>query len=134
MSRPKHQEVRIPVSVGELADKITILEIKCERLKAEEKLASARKELEVLRPHFEKFVDTPEPALSAALSELRQVNLILWDVENEIRACERAGRFDETFVALARRVYQTNDRRSELKNTISRLTGSSIVEVKDYGS
>jgi ADP-heptose:LPS heptosyltransferase len=121
-----------PVSVGELIDKITILEIKAERIADPEKRANVRRELAALDT-----VRTRELALTPALdhlsAELRAVNRQLWDIEDRLRECERDQRFDPDFIGLARGVYGCNDRRAALKGRINELTGSTIVEEKSYG-
>ncbi|HLW91673.1 MAG TPA: DUF6165 family protein [Roseiarcus sp.] len=123
--------IAIPGAVGELIDKITILEIKTQRLAEESKLRNVRHELELLENAREQN-GVVHPRLDALKSELAEVNARLWDIENDIRICE--GRFDfgETFIALARAVYRTNDRRAALKREINVLFNSAIVEEKSY--
>ncbi|MFN8828258.1 MAG: DUF6165 family protein [Labrys sp. (in: a-proteobacteria)] len=119
-----------PVSWGELADKITILEIKAERIEDMAKRANVQRELDLLR---EKMALAPDrPGLTALVDGLRAVNLELWVIEDDIRDCERAKDFGARFIALARAVYQTNDRRAALKKDINLLLGSGIVEEKSY--
>src|SRR6202030_740812 len=120
--------VRIPISLGELADRVTILEIKCERVISGEKRRAACDELAALRSLLEESVDVSEARLAETIVELRKVNFALWEAENKIRECERQDRFDDSFIALARLIYRTNDRRSQLKATINRLTNSPIEE------
>jgi len=120
-----------PVSWGELIDKITILEIKAARIADPAKLANVRRELQALTAVRDgQAVDLAPVAPLAA--ELRQVNTALWDIEDKIRECEALGDFSAAFVALARSVYQTNDRRAELKRRINTLLGSELVEEKSY--
>jgi Family of unknown function (DUF6165) len=122
--------VLVPVSWGELIDKITILEIKAERIKRREALAHVRHELGALNAVM---VRAPRRAGLARLkTALRKVNLALWEIEDEIRLKERAGNFDAGFINLARSVYQTNDRRGALKRRINDLLGSEVVEEKHY--
>lgn len=119
-----------PVSWGELADKITILEIKAERIDDVGKRANVQRELDLLR---EKMALAPDrPGLAGLVDGLRAVNLELWVIEDDIRDCERAKDFGAQFIALARAVYQTNDRRAALKKDINLLLGSGIVEEKSY--
>jgi hypothetical protein len=119
-----------PVSWGELADKITILEIKAERIDDAGKRANVQRELDLLR---EKMALAPDrPGLAGLVDGLRAVNLELWVIEDDIRDCERAKDFGAQFIALARAVYQTNDRRAALKKDINLLLGSGIVEEKSY--
>jgi hypothetical protein len=127
------QTPKIPVSWGELIDKITILEIKSARLSTPEALANVAKELALLRQAGE-----PEFAQNAevlALKErLRVVNETLWDIEDRIREKEALGAFDDGFVALARSVYQRNDERAALKRQINSLLSSELVEEKGYAA
>jgi len=123
--------VTIPVSWGELFDKITILEIKRDRIEDAAKLANISRELDALRQVCESS-RLPGQTLDDLVGELRSVNEALWDIEDDIRACERGGDFSERFIELARSVYKTNDRRAELKYQINRLLGSELVEEKSY--
>ncbi len=121
----------IPISWGELIDKITILEIKVERLASPDAAANARHELELL---LDKLAELTEPPaeLTALRSELRAVNHRLWDIEDDIRQKEASQSFDAEFIALARAVYRTNDQRSRIKRAINRLLRSRIIEEKQY--
>ena len=123
--------IEIPVSVGELFDKITILRIKAVRLSDAGQLANVGRELESLEA-----VASAVPAsarLEALVGQLQAINDALWDVEDGKRAHEREGRFDADFIELARRVYRENDQRAEIKREINRLTGSTLVEEKSHG-
>ena len=121
----------VPVSVGEVVDKVTILEIKSDRISDQGKLRNIATELDALRPLVSGGVfDTNE--VTALTDALRAVNGELWDIEDDIRAEEAAGRFGERFIELARAVYVTNDRRAELKKKINLATGSELVEEKSY--
>lgn len=123
--------LNVPVSVGEVVDKVTILEIKSNRISDEAKLRNIRAELDQLRPMVSGGVfDSAE--VTALFDGLRAVNGELWDIEDNIRAEEAAGRFGDRFVELARAVYVTNDRRAELKKKINLATGSDLVEEKSY--
>lgn len=123
--------VQIPVSWGELVDKIAILEIKEARIREPERLQNVRRELAALRAVRERAGRISGSAAEAA-AELARVNLVLWEVEDALRSLERAGRFDAEFVDLARSVYRHNDRRAALKRRISLLMGSAIVDEKFY--
>lgn len=126
-------ECRVPVSVGELLDKITILEIKLERIRDPGKRANVRRELDLLRmARAESLPSSPE--LVALTAELRAINQRLWDIENGVRDCDAAGDFGDRFVALARSVYTANDERSAIKRRINEVRGSAIVEEKSYES
>ena len=123
--------LNVPVSVGEVVDKVTILEIKSDRISDEAKLRNIRAELDQLRPMVSGGVfDSAE--VTALFDGLRAVNGELWNIEDNIRAEEAAGRFGDRFVELARAVYVTNDRRAELKKKINLATGSDLVEEKSY--
>lgn len=121
----------IPGSVGELFDKITILEIKSERISDVAKVAFVRHELALLRD-LAATCGTPPSDPASALAELKTVNEALWDIEDSIRDCEREKDFGPRFIELARAVYKTNDRRAELKRELNILYGSSIIEQKSY--
>ncbi|BDD89444.1 DUF6165 family protein [Desulfofustis limnaeus] len=125
--------VKIPVSWGELLDKLTILQIKMERIEDPEKRRNVRKELAALDA-VRRDRGVPAPELEELVGQLRQVNEQLWDIEDAIRLCERQQEFGARFVQLARSVYQSNDRRAALKYQINRLLDSEIVEEKSYES
>jgi len=125
--------VLVEISPGELIDRITILEIKAERIADPAKRANVLHELGILHAIRDRDVP-PSPALDRLTVDLKAVNVKLWVVEDEIRDCERAGRFDDRFVALARAVYRTNDRRAALKAEINALLGAVIVEEKSYAA
>ena len=130
---PRVGSLRVEVGAGELIDKITILEIKAGRIADPTKLGHVRVELAALAESRDRTIpDTEE--LRALTAALRAVNESLWRVEDEIRACERAGTFGPEFVELARSVYRENDRRAELKREINMLLGSAIVEEKSYAA
>jgi len=122
----------VPVSWGELIDKVTILEIKSERLKAEAALRNVRHELAVLRPFADEAVHNA--GVAALKMELKRVNESLWQIEDDIREKEAAKSFDEEFVRLARAVYFTNDERGRLKVKINQALESDITEEKQYSA
>jgi tetratricopeptide (TPR) repeat protein len=123
--------ILIPGAVGELIDKITILEIKAERITDPAKLRNVTHELELLRQlRQEGGFESTE--LDTLTERLKVINLALWEIEDEIRICEQHGDFGETFIRLARSVYQTNDKRAALKRDVNVLCNSSIVEEKSY--
>jgi len=117
-----------PVSIGELVDKITILEIKSERIADPAKLANVARELTLLRATLGRVIDDAPDAIH----DLRKVNSALWDVEDDLRDLEAKGEFGDTFVELARSVYRLNDRRAALKRDINQACGSDLVEEKSY--
>ncbi len=121
----------IPVSVGEVMDKITILEIKAERIDDTEKCVNVKRELTSLKP----LVDNEmlcAPEITALVAQLRTINETLWDIEDDIREKELAKDFGDGFIALARAVYITNDQRAEVKRQINLATGSALIEEKSY--
>lgn len=122
--------MKIEVSIGEILDKISILEIKKARINSEEKLENIQNEWWELWPLYEKLVTTDEVAWRYA--ELKSVNEQLWEIEDEIREWEERQHFGDRFIELARLVYITNDRRARIKKEINSLTGSKIVEEKSY--
>ena len=121
--------LNVPVSLGELVDKITILEIKCERLKDAEKVKHAKKEKDLLENCLKSLGIEGWESLR---NELKVINETLWEIEDDIRAKERDKAFDDEFVQLARNVYLTNDKRFEAKNKLNQSFGSEICEVKSY--
>jgi hypothetical protein len=122
--------IEVPVSWGELVDKITILQIKSDRMSDEQKLANVRKELTLLTEKLGENAAVPE--VKRLTGELYNVNAALWDIEDEIRDCENAGDFGEKFISLARSVYITNDKRADLKREVNTALGSGLVEEKSY--
>lgn len=123
--------ILIEVGPDELIDKITILEIKSERMSDAEKLRNVRHELGIL--NAARAAHIPATAELARLeARLKEVNEALWVIEDDIRQCEADRDFGEEFVALARSVYKQNDKRAALKKEINLLTGSAIVEEKSY--
>jgi tetratricopeptide (TPR) repeat protein len=128
---PAGASLLIPAAVGELIDKLTILEIKAERIPDPKKLANVKQELGLLKG-FKESHEIAGPRLDALAGELKAVNAILWDIEEDIRQCERKGDFGPAFIELARRVYLTNDKRAALKRDINVLFGSAIVEEKYF--
>jgi tetratricopeptide (TPR) repeat protein len=134
-ARPSPAAIARPISVmlapGELIDKITILEIKAERITDPGKLANVRHELRLLTSARDRAVP-PSTELDELTAALRRVNLALWDVEDALRICEHHEQFDAEFIRLARSVYKYNDRRAAYKRRVNELLGSSILEEKSY--
>lgn len=123
--------VQVPVSWGEVIDKITVLEIKSEKLQDETKLANVRKELALLAAIRDR--EFPHHSQLGQLSaQLKAINAALWKIEDDIRDCERAQDFGPVFIALARAVYVTNDDRADVKRQINTVLGSDLVEEKSY--
>ena len=125
--------VSVPVHIapGELIDKITILEIKLERIDSKNKLANIKIEYEVLTQARDENILYSE-RLNKLTDELKNINEALWDIEDDIRGCERSKDFGEFFIKLARAVYVTNDKRMAVKRAINDLLGSQIIEEKSY--
>ena len=124
---------RIEISWGELIDKITILEIKEQRLKSPDAVANVRRELKVLLSAVE-GVFAVQSTLATLKHDLRSVNEALWQIEDKIRAKEASKSFDQEFIELARSVYQQNDKRASLKRQINKILNSELVEEKQYSS
>ncbi len=123
--------IKVPVSPGEVLDKITILEIKSERMTDPEKVANVGVELALLKETWNETIrDTEE--IQKLHTQLKKINEALWEIEDDIRDKERAKEFDKRFIELARAVYVTNDRRSEIKKQLNLHLGSEIIEEKSY--
>ena len=125
------QQIAVPVSPGELLDKITILEIKSERMSDPAKLANVRLELCILNKTWSDSVSADD-TIQRIHADLKSINEALWEIEDDIRDKERSGEFDDRFVALARAVYVTNDQRAAAKKELNLHLGSDIVEEKSY--
>jgi hypothetical protein len=123
--------VRVPVSVGELLDKISILRIKTERIDDPAKVANVRRELEALDAEVA-AMDVDRDLVEGFLTELEAINGELWVIEDDIRACEARQDFGEEFIRLARAVYRTNDVRAKIKKRANEATGSELTEEKSY--
>ena len=122
--------VKIPISLGELVDKISILLIKEKNISDEKKLSKIHEELSLLKKTLNNTIN--DNSIINYLDKLVEINTKLWKIEDDIRDCERNKKFDQFFIDLARSVYITNDKRSEIKNEINKKFGSTIVEVKSY--
>ena len=123
--------IKIDISYGELLDKITILEIKAERIADVAKLANINHELEVLTATWDSAgIDTGK--VKSQRTRLKHINETLWDIEDDIRELEAAKSFGDSFIALARSVYKTNDERAAVKKEINQILGSALTEEKSY--
>jgi hypothetical protein len=122
--------ISIPVSVGEMIDKLSILQVKKIKVSNEEKLEFINKEFELLYNFSSEYLNNLE--IELIYSKLILVNTNLWDIEDKLRILEKEKKFDTEFIASARKVYFTNDERFRLKNEINLLTSSEIREIKDY--
>ena len=124
-------EILIPISPGELLDKITILQIKAERITDPVKAANVKTELDMLRKVWDESVESDD-VITTLSAELKSINERLWEIEDDIRDEERNRRFGERFVELARAVYVTNDERADAKKKVNLHLNSTIVEEKSY--
>jgi hypothetical protein len=124
-------EIKVPISPGELIDKLTILEIKAANISDAAKLANVNIELELLQETWRSSAFA-NANIDAEWQQLREINKKLWDIEDDIRDKERERKFDQEFIELARAVYVTNDERAAVKKTINTKLGSKIVEEKSY--
>ena len=125
------KKINTPISVGELFDKITILEIKRVKIKDKNKLIHVKNELKLLKNVVSKK-NINKRNISKLINQLKNINIRLWNVEDKLRVYEKNKSFKSEFVALARKVYFMNDKRAKLKNEINIHTKSSINEVKSY--
>ena len=124
-------EILIPISPGELLDKITILQIKAERITNPVKVANVKTELDMLSKVWDESVESDD-VITTLSAELKSINERLWEIEDDIRDEERNRRFGERFVELARAVYVTNDERADAKKKVNLHLNSTIVEEKSY--
>ena len=124
-------EIQVPISPGELLDKLTILQIKSERISDPGKVANVRTELDILNRVWADAVEADD-VIDALTVELKSINEALWDIEDDIRDEERNKRFGDRFIELARAVYFTNDKRAEAKKKVNLHLNSTIVEEKSY--
>ena len=127
----KMDKILAEISAGELIDKITILEIKKEKISNKEKLIEVDKELVSLNETLKKSINDENKILSFK-NDLKNINLKLWDIEDGKRSAEKNNKFDEKFIQLARNVYKFNDERAKIKLAINNAFGSNIKEVKSY--
>ena len=127
----KMDKILAEISAGELIDKITILEIKKEKISNKEKLVEVNKELSSLNETLKKSINDESKILNFK-NDLKNINLKLWDIEDGKRSAEKNNKFDEKFIELARSVYKFNDERAKIKLAINNALGSNIKEVKSY--
>jgi len=126
-----NDQINIPISPGEVIDKITILEIKKDFINNKTKLSNINNEYELLIGIYSQKLKSVD-GIEKLKDELKDINLSLWKIEDDIRECERHKKFDQTFVELARSVYFTNDERSKIKKKINILLNSNLIEEKSY--
>ena len=127
----KSKKILTEISAGELLDKITILEIKLNNIKDKEKLVEINKEYKSLEETKKSNIDITEK-LQKLINELKDINLKLWNIEEEKRICEKNADFGKNFIHLSRNVYLNNDKRAKIKSDINKLLGSNIKEIKSY--
>ncbi len=127
----KMDKILAEISAGELIDKITILEIKKEKINNKEKLVEIDKEMDSLKETLKNSISDESKILSLK-KDLKIINLKLWDIEDGKRFAEKNNQFDEKFIQLARNVYKFNDERAKIKLAINNILGSNIKEVKSY--
>ena len=127
----KSKKILTEISAGELLDKISILEIKLEKIKDKENLQEINKEYKSLNVSKKSHLKVT-PDIQNLISQLKDVNMKLWSIEDEKRICEKNKDFSKKFIELARSVYINNDKRAKIKSEINKLLGSNIKEVKKY--
>ena len=124
-------KILVEVSVGELLDKLTILEIKKNKIKDAEKLKFINLEYDSLKEQYDKNVKVDEK-IKSLFSELKEINAKLWDIEDNKRQCEKDSKFGDHFILLSREIHFLNDKRASIKLEINNHTGSKIKEIKEY--
>ena len=127
----KSKKIFSEISAGELIDKISILEIKLEKIKNKASQDEINKEYNILKEVQNSSIEMTEK-LKTLLKEIKEVNLNLWNIEDKLRICEKNKDFGQTFIELARGVYLNNDKRSKIKSKINEVSGSNIKEIKQY--
>ena len=127
----KSKKILSEISAGELLDKISILEFKLDKIKGEENLEEINKEYKILKDVQNSSIEITEK-LKTLLKEIKKVNLNLWNIEDELRICEKNKNFGQSFIKLARDVYLNNDKRSKIKSKMNEVLGSNIKEIKQY--
>ena len=127
----KSKRMLSEISAGELLDKISILEIKLEKIKVKASLNEINKEYKILKEVQNSSIEMTEK-LKTLFKEIKEVNLNLWNIEDKLRVCEKNKDFGKIFIELARGVYLNNDKRSKIKSEINKILGSNIREIKQY--
>ena len=127
----KSKKIRSEISAGELLDKISILEIKLEKVKGKTNQEEINKEYKILKEVQSSSIEVTEK-LKILFQEIKEVNLNLWNIEDKLRICEKNKNFGKSFIKLARYVYLNNDKRSKIKSEINKILGSNIKEIKQY--
>ena len=127
----KSKKILSEISAGELLDKISILEIKLEKIKDKENQKEINKEYKILKDAQNSTLGKSDK-IDQLFNQIKNVNITLWDIEDKLRICEKNKDFSENFIKLARGVYFTNDKRASLKAKINKMLGSNIKEIKQY--
>ena len=127
----KSKKILSEISAGELLDKISILEIKLEKIKDKASLEEINKEYKILKETQKSNIETTEKT-KHLFNEIKKVNQNLWNIEDKLRLCEKNKDFGQSFIELARHVYLNNDKRSKIKSEINKILGSNIREIKQY--
>ena len=127
----KSKKILSELSAGELIDKISILEIKLEKVKDKTNQEEINKEYKILKEVQNSSIEAPEK-LKIFMKEIKEVNQNLWNIEDKLRFCEKNKDFGQTFIDLARNVYLNNDKRSKIKSKINEISSSNIKEIKQY--
>ena len=127
----KSKKILSEISAGELLDKISILEIKLEKIKDKVNRSEINKEYKILKKVQNSSLEVTEK-LKTLFKEIKEVNVNLWNIEDKLRICEKNKDFGQTFIELARGVYLNNDKRSKIKSEINKILGSNIREIKQY--
>ena len=127
----KSKKIQSEISAGELLDKISILEIKIQKITDKNNLNEVKKEYEILKHTQKNHVESSDK-IEDLFNSIKEVNLTLWNIEDEIRVCEKNKDFGKEFIELARAVYLTNDKRAKIKSKINEIVGSNIKEIKEY--
>ena len=129
----KSKKILSEISAGELFDKISILEIKLEKIKGKADQEEINKEYKILKEVQNSSLEVTEK-LKTLFKEIKEINLNLWNIEDKLRICEKNKDFGQTFIELARGVYLNNDKRSKIKSEINKILGSNIREIKQYAN
>ena len=127
----KSKKILSEISAGELLDKISILEIKLEKIKDKNSLNEINKEYKILKNAQNSNIETTDK-IEKLFKEIKEINTNLWDIEDRLRICEKNKDFGKNFTELARKVYLNNDKRSKIKLQINKILGSNIREIKQY--
>ena len=127
----KSKKILSEISAGELLDKISILEIKIQKVTDKKNLEEIQKEYKVLKDTRDSCIELTDN-VKKLLDDIKKINVILWEIEDKIRICEKKNDFGKDFIELARGVYINNDKRAKIKSEINNETGSNIKEIKQY--